>query len=90
MGSPGAIDVDVDAAHKAYQDMESKKDDIQTCSQHLDQAVSDIRQHWHSTEKAPPFHNAMEEIKSAFDQQVQQLMGHIDHSRSDLSHIKGF
>lgn len=84
------IDVDVEAAHKAYQDLESKKEEVQRSRQQLDEAVNDIRQHWHSPDKAPQFHNAMEEIRSTFDNQVEQLMSNIDHSRSDLSQIQGF
>lgn len=86
----GGIEVDVPAARRAYDSMEERKEEIQASDRQLEQAVTDIRGHWNSPDKAPPFHNAMEEIRGTFKTQVEQLVSHIDHSRTDLATIGGF
>ncbi|CPW81538.1 hypothetical protein DE4585_03933 [Mycobacteroides salmoniphilum] len=84
------IDVDVDAAKKTYDDMEDKKSEMQSAQQNVATYTEDIKSHWVSDEKAPPFHSAMGHIKDTFDTKMNSFMDHIERSRTDLQHLAGF
>lgn len=84
------IEVDGEKAAATYNDMEEKKGDMESARQTVSEATSNIKHHWKSEEKAPPFHHAMDEIEQKFTGHMNSFMENIEKSREDLKKLAGF